>query len=145
MADFISGKSVKARVQLNGSPWEIKVKSTRVKEDAVMVADNVNGENRSRLQKICNFYEVSLDCYDDGQSSQILQNWLANQANEDANAPQLPLAGGLRFSYLDGTAGGFVFQGCTLGPLDYNASGRTERNQASVTFRAQYFQQVPAA
>lgn len=145
MADFISGKHVKARVQLNGSPWEIKVKSTRVREDAVMVADNVNGENRSRLQKICNFYDVTLECFDDGNSSQILHNWLTNQQNEDNNAPQLALAGGLRFSYLDGTAGGFVLQGCTLGPLDYNASGRTERNSATVSFRAHYFEQVPAA
>lgn len=142
MADFISGKHVKTRINLNNQPWEIKVKSTRVRELATMVTDQVNGEKRARFQKIIDGYEVTLECYDDGKSSALLSTWLANQANEDANLPQLPLASGLRFSYLDGSAGGFTLSGCTLGPMDYNAAGRTERNMGTVTFRAQYFKQV---
>lgn len=143
--DFISGKHARTRIQLNNAPWEIKVKSCHVRELGTEVTDQVNGENRARFQKLTDGYQVTIQCYDDGQSSALLYNWLQNQTNEDANQPQLPLAGGLRFSYLDGSAGGYVLQGCCLGPLDYDMSGRTERNMGTLTFRAQNFQQVATA
>lgn len=144
MPDFISGKHAQTRVYLDNQPWTVKVRSTRVEELATQVTDQVNGENRARFQKITDGYQVTIECYDDG-STQTIQNWLANQANEDANQPQLPLSGGLLFSYLDGSKGGYVFKGCNLGPLNINVAGRTERVMHTVVFRAQYFSQVPTA
>ena len=124
MADFISGKHCIAKVYLGNppAPWNIIVKSTKVEEVAELAADGVNGETRDRLQKITKYYNVTHEVYDDGQSSALLKTWLANQANEDAGAPQLPFAGGLRFNYLDGTAGGFTMTGCNLGPLSYSTN-----------------------
>lgn len=144
MADFISGKHSVARVYLNNQPWNIKVKSTKVQEMAAVIEDNVNGENRARLQKLTNFFHVTHVIYDDGNSSQILQNYLINQANEDANNPALALNGGLLFKYLDGTKGGYTMRGCSLDPFDLDIGGRTERVMHTVSYRAQYFELVPA-
>jgi hypothetical protein len=140
--DFISGKHVTSRVYFSNQPWNIKVRTTRVEENAVEVEDHVNGEDRARPQKLINLYRVTLECFEDG-SSTILQNFLTNQANEDANLPQLPLAAGLLFKFLDGTKGGWAFRECSLGPLNFGAGGRTERMMHTVTFRAKYFGTVP--
>ena len=144
MPDFISGKHVIARVQFNNQPWNIKVKTTRVQELGEVVTDQVNGENRARFQKLTDGYTVTLDCFEDGSSS-ILENFLANQQNEDANLPQLPIAVGLRFNFLDGTAGGWVFSEITLDPLDFEAGGRKERVNHKVMFHCRNFDKVPAA
>lgn len=143
MPDFTSGKHVIAKLYFNNKLWTIKSKSIHAQEVAVEVADQVCGEPRARLQKITDYYRVSQTCYEDG-SSQILQNFLANQANEDANLAQLPLAGGLLFKYLDGTKGGITIKGGCLGPLDAEIAGRTERNMFTVVYRAQYVGSVPA-
>jgi hypothetical protein len=140
--DFISGKHCLARIRFNNQPWTVKVKSTRVEEVAVEAEDGVNGEERDRLQKLTKYYRVTQEVYQDS-GSQIFENYLANQANEDANQPQLPLAGGLVFTYLNGSKGGFTLSGCSLGPLNHNESGRTERNMNTITYRAQYFNKTP--
>ena len=121
------------------------MKSTKVEEVAELAADGVNGETRDRLQKITKYYNVTHEVYDDGQSSALLKTWLANQANEDAGAPQLPFAGGLRFNYLDGTAGGFTMTGCNLGPLSYSTNERTSRTGGTVAYRCQTFATVVTA
>lgn len=144
MADFISGRHLKSRVYFDGQPWNLKVKSVRVEEMATEVTDQVNGEERARFQKITDGFRVTIQVYEDG-GSQLLQNFLTNQANEDAIAPQLALSAGLLFEYLDTTKGGFVFKNCTLDPLEMDATGRTERIMTTIKFRAQYFEQVPSA
>jgi hypothetical protein len=141
--DFISGKHVVSMVRYNGKLWAVKVKSTKVQELGEVVLDQVNGENRARFQKLTDGYSVTLDCYEDGSSS-ILENYLFNQANEDANQQQVNQNVGIRFNYLDGSAGAWVFTGCTLNPLNFEAAGRKDRVNHTVAFHCQYFQQVPA-
>lgn len=147
MADFSSGRQVSTKLYIATAPggqplpWLVKSKSIRVQEVAVEVADGVCGENRDRLQKITNFYRLTLDVFDDSTApgaSQLIQTWLANQANEDAGLPQLPMAGSMVWRYLDTSAIAVSFSGCTLGPVDYNVAGRTERNMGVIMFRAQY-------
>ena len=142
MADFVSGKHAISRLYIKKQPWNVRIKSTRVQEVAEEIADQVNGENRARLQKLTDYYKVTHVCYDDG-SSQIITNFILNQQNEDANQPQLPLAGGLVFNYLDGSKGGYAMRVCTLGPLDIDISGRKERTMHTVQYRCQYFELVP--
>jgi hypothetical protein len=143
MADFMSGKHTNFRVYFNQQSWTVKTKTVRVTELGTEVTDQVNGENRARFQKLTDGYRVTFDCYEDG-SSQILVNFLNNQSNEDANLPQLPLAGGLRFNFLDGTAQALVLKNCNLGPLDLNIGGRTERVMHTIVFRATNWGLVPA-
>lgn len=149
-SDFISGRAHFSKVYFSPTPgappapWLIKVKSTRIQEVAVEVADGVCGELRDRLQKITNFYRVTHVCFDDGQSS-ILENWIANQQNEDNLLPQLQLGGGILFRYLTGGAAAFTLNGCTMGPVDYDISGRTERNLATIMYRCTTFSKTAAA
>lgn len=145
MADFVSGKNTQFRLQWNATVFTVYTKTWSVEEVAVEAEDGVNGETRDRLQKITKYYRANFDCYDDG-SSQILQNLITNQANDDAYNPQLPLAGGVLFTYQTGNSkAAFVLNGCTMGPLKVNNPGRTERVMHSLSLRAQYFAQVTAA
>jgi len=143
--DFISGKHAQCKVYFNGQPWNIKTETLRWREVAEEIVDDVNGEDRGRLQKLTSHFDIEAVCYDDGTSSQILQNWLANQANEDANLPQLPLSNGIRWNYLDGTAGGIIMTQCCLGPMEQNIGGRKVRVKNTVKWRARYVQKVATA
>lgn len=144
MADLISGKNTNFKVSWNQTIWGLYVKTWSVEEVAVEAEDGVNGEQRDRLQKITKYFRAMFDCYDDG-SSQILQNLITNQANDDAYNPQLPLAGGILFNYQNATKAAFVLNGCTMGPLKMNSPGRTERLNHALSLRAQYFATVTAA
>jgi hypothetical protein len=142
---LVYGRDTKFKVYFNNAPWPVVVKTWRVQEQAVEAADGVNGEQRDRLQKITNFYKCTFDCYDDG-STDTLENLIANQQNEDAQQPDLSLSGGLIFTYR-GNAGrrkAFVLKSCSLGPLDMNSGGRTTALNHALSFRAQYFDPVPA-
>ena len=146
MADLISGKHTRFTVYFNNAPFVVIVKSWNVEEVATEVADDVNGEERSRLQIITNFYKSAFACYDDG-SSNYLQNLLLMTANDDAFNPQLPMAGGLLFNYLtaSGQKAAFAMNGATRGPLKVGSGGRVERVMHDLSMRFLYFTPTPAA
>lgn len=151
LGGLVTGSAVFARIYLattaggNPTPWKILARSIRVQEQATMVSDGVCGELRNRLMKVTNEYNVDVECFDDGSSSSLLTNWVLVQQNDDDYNPQLPMSGGLVFRYLDGSAGAFTFNGCSMGPLDYNIAGRTDRAMGHVTFRCQYFNKTGTA
>lgn len=140
------GKNTTFKVYFNNTPWLVITKTWRVTEQAVEATDGINGEQRDRLQKVTQFYRCTFDCYDDG-SSNNLQNLITNQLQEDAQLPDLPLSGGLIFTYpaLAGARKAFVLKNCTMGPLDIGSSGRTTAINSALSFRAQYFAAVAAA
>lgn len=143
--DFIRGAHAIARVQWNGMPWEIKTKTIKVQELGEVSLDHVNGEKRARFQKLTDGFLITMDCFEDG-SSEILENFIANQENEDANLPQIAANAGLRFNFLDGTSGAWVFGGqLTLNPLEIDVGGRKERVMHKVAFHCPTFDQLPAA
>lgn len=144
MADFLSGRNTIFRVYFGGQAWSIFVKSWSVEEVCVEAEDGVNGETRDRLQKITKYYRASFDCFEDG-STQTLQNLITNQSNDDAYQPQLPLGGGILFKNQDASKQAFTLKNCTMGPLKMNSSGRTERFNQALSFRAQNFSQVATA
>lgn len=145
MTDFARGRDLVTRLQFNGKPWDIKIKTVRVQEQGEVVLDQVNGEIRARTQKVTDGFLVTAQCYEDGNSN-ILQNYIANQANEDAGQPQLPANVGLRFNFRDGSVGAFIFSGqLTLAPLDLDGPGRKEAIMHTVVFHCQYFGQTQAA
>jgi hypothetical protein len=140
------GRDTRFLVQFNGGRWPVLVKSWRVQEQAVEAADGVNGEQRDRLQKITQFYKAMFDCYDSGNEN-TLSNLIQNQSNEDAQLPDLPVAGGLLFTFRGnrGIRQAFTLKNGTLGPLDMNMGGRTSALNHALSYRFQYFTQIPAA
>lgn len=143
--DFARGRDLTARVQFNGKPWDIKTKTVRVQEQGEVVMDQVNGEQRARTQKVTDGFLVTCETYEDGNSD-ILENYIANQANEDAGQRQLPVNPGIRFNWRDGSAGAFVFGGIvTLAPLSLEDGGRKEALMHTVVFHCQTFTKTKAA
>jgi hypothetical protein len=125
--------------------WTVLVKSWTIEEVAVEFADGVNGENRARLGKICDYYKFGFDCFEDG-SSNTLQNIITYQSNQDANQPDLAFNSGILFAYNNGAKAAFTLGGQTvLGPYKGGSSGRTERVMHNLTGRAQLFQSVVTA
>ncbi len=141
--DFVAGRDLTRRVYYANQPWPLKMKSVRWEHMAVEVEDQVGGEDRARFQTITNGYRVTIEAYLDSQS-QALENHLANQAQDDAGGPQTPLNAGFLFKYRDLTRGAFVFDQCTLDPIDLNDAGRTERIMVTIKFRARYLRSVQA-
>lgn len=121
------------------------MKTWNIEEVAVEFADGVNGEQRDRLGKIINYYKFAFDCFEDG-ASKTLRNIITNQANQDANQPDLAFAAGILFSYNDASKEAFTLGGQTvLGPLKTGSTGRTERIMHQLTGRATLFQSVVTA
>lgn len=143
MAVLASGKNTSFRVYWNSKIWTVLVKTWSIEEVAVEFAEGVNGESRDRLGKVTNYYKFTFDCFEDG-SSKTLANVLQNQANDDANLPQLAMAAGVLFSYNDGTKEAFTLGGGILGPYKGGSGGRTERFMHNLTGRATTFQPVAA-
>jgi hypothetical protein len=141
--DFVSGKHVRFKFYLNGAPVIVFMKDTDIEEDAEEIADDVNGEDRSRLQKLTNFYRCQGQVFT--PDKKLLEAWITNQANEDANEPQLDAAAGIRVEFLDGSAAAFVMKKVTVGPLKLRIGGRKERVMQNLALRFQYFDETQAA
>ncbi len=143
---LVSGKDTRFKVYVgnSGTPWTVTVKTWSIEEDGEIVKDDVNGETRSRAQKITDGYKFTFDCYEDG-SSQILANCIATQAAIDANQPAPQFGSGVLFTYNDGTKAAFTLGTATLGPFKATDSGRKQRFMHSLSGFAQTFAQVQAA
>lgn len=145
MTDFARGRDLVTRLRFNDKPWDVKIKSVRVQELGEVVLDQVNGETRARTQKVTDGFLVTCETYEDGDS-EILENYIANQANEDAGNPQLPMNGGLRFNFRSGASKAFIFGGqITLDPMNFEAGGRKEAMMHTVAFHCQQFTKTQSA
>lgn len=139
------GRDTKFLVYFNSRKWVVLTRTWRIQEQATESAEGVNGEQRDRLQKITNFYRATFECFDDG-SSQTIENLISNQANEDAELPDLPLSGGVTLTFRSvGTARrAYTMTDCSLGPLDMNEGGRAAPLMHNLSFRFRQFGAVPA-
>jgi hypothetical protein len=139
---FASGKNTVFRCYLNSQPTTLSVKSWSIKEVVVDVKDDVNGEQRARLDVITEYYDINFECYDDSTAS-LLEKQLASNANDDAFNPPLNNSVGTLFEYQDGsTSKAFVMNNVTRPPMDIKSGGRTERLSHTLHLRAQYVTQT---
>ena len=64
---FIRGENAVLRVyQQRGaavSPIYIPIKNWKINENATEVVEGVQGENRDRLDKVTNYYDITFDAY----------------------------------------------------------------------------------
>jgi hypothetical protein len=142
---FASGRNTQFRVYFAGQPKTLFIKSWAVKEVAVEVKDDVNGELRARLDTITEYFDCNFECYDDSNTA-LLESLLACIANDDAFNPQVQISQGLIFRYQDGaTVKAFTLNGAVRPPIDLKSGGRTERLMHTCHFRATDFAQVVAA
>lgn len=123
------------KVVLDAKTWSIKPNVTKN-------ADGVNGEERDRLSRILNYWEVSISCYQ--RDATVLKQWLADQANEDAQAAPLSKSGGFRLYPRDGTSVAFVISDIVWDDFDLNQGGRDQAVMISLNMRAQDVREVQA-
>lgn len=128
-----SGAAIKA-VYLAAKNW-------KVNENATETNEGVQGENRDRLDKVTNFYDVNFDIYQSDVA--FLTAYLAAQAALDNN--QIPLQ--QSFAVLIRTPKGnfaFVCQEAVVGPIDMGMTGRADPVMVNCKARFRYFAPVPS-
>lgn len=140
---FIRGRDVKAKIRQNGTPIIAAFKSISIEELADEVADDVNGEERSRFDLVINGYRIVLDGYTPDFA--LLDSFLADTANADAaNAPLVKL---VQFTFRLRNGGTVAYRASgnssARSPFKVDAGDRKGAIMQNVGYRFQYFAPVP--
>lgn len=117
----------------------LDVESWDLKLDAEIIKDDVNGEDRSRLDKEINFYSLKVKCFN--QTAAKLKIVLRYDASLDADS-QPDVAFGLK---LKDKRGGQELFSLTEGSIDdwsWAQSGRTARGMLEIPMRFRYMTEL---
>src|SRR5258708_17864199 len=120
--DFFAGKDVVLRVFLNGTEVSLNAKTFNVKANVVKSNDGVNGEDRDRLTRYINFFDISANCYQN--DAKLLQAMLDDIRNDDSQVSKLAKAAGIRIRVLDGSKAAFVAKELIFDDFDFQSTGR---------------------
>jgi hypothetical protein len=136
-----NGKDATLIFFIDGTPAsEFDVKSWEVQRNATDIADGVCGEDRDRLDSITNFYSIDIDCF--SRTAKLLDAFLAEQDNDDANAAPTNKTVSLILKPRDGSKKGYNASEVSLGGWRFGAGGRSDRVMTKVPLRARYFKSV---
>lgn len=124
-----------AEVLLNAKSWDVKVNVTKI-------ADGVNGEDRDRLDRTVNYFEITADCFQ--RDTKLLEAALADIDNDDQSVTPLDKGGGVRIKIRDGSKKAFLCKEMNWDDFNVTASGRSDRTMCKVSFRCRYFDVVPS-
>lgn len=138
---FFSGKDAVLRVFVDGNEVVLLAKTWNVGPNVTKAADDVNGEDRSRLQSYTNYFELTAECFMD-KASQV-DAMLADIQNKDARAAPKDQSASIAIKILDGSRRCYAATNVSLDDWKINQGGRTERVGFTLNFRAQYFDQIP--
>lgn len=137
---FIRGENVQLRFyqQKGGAlkPVYIAAKNWKVSENATEVNDGVNGEDRDRLDKVTNYYEITFDIF--LPDMEFLDAYMEAQAAMDNN--EFPLK--QSFAVLIKTPRGnyaYQCQEAMVGPWDKSMSSRSDGVMQSLKARCRYY------
>ena len=130
---FTRGKNVSFKLFSDGNPHIIPGKNWNVEQNATEVVDDVNGEIRSRLDIITNYFSAAVDIFEADED--IMSMLMAQQANDDAYAAPLEQSCSLRVRHNDGTKAAYRLKGAVFGPWNRTMSGRTEANMINLKIR----------
>jgi hypothetical protein len=140
---FFRGKDCILKLYQDSQPVYITAKNWNVEENAVEAADDVNGENRSRLDKVTNFYSATVDVYQ-ADVSVIDKIMEAQGPDDDATLP-LKQTGAIFIKMRDGTRAVYILKGMKIGPWTMNFSGRTENVMLNLKLRFQFFEKAQSS
>jgi len=139
---FFNGKNVTLIFLRDSKTIHFLAKSMSVKENATLAADDVNGEDRSRFQKIVNGYDIKIDCY--MEDVEQLKTLLEETAQLDTRTQPVDKGVGFLVKPNNATRAAFEATGISIDDWEWNLAGRTDRSMLTVPVRAQRFDQVPA-
>lgn len=130
---FLNGKDVTLKLFNDNNPVVISGKSWTVEQNATEIADDVNGENRSRLDILTNYFSGSVDIFQSDVG--IMDEIMKQQTNDDAGAVPLTQSASVRKRFRDGSKAAYRCKGMVFGPWTDAAPGRTERAMITLKFR----------
>lgn len=130
---FTRGKNVQMKLYNDGNPVIIAGKNWTIEQNAVEVADDVNGEIRSRLDLVTNFFSGTVDIYESDEA--VMTEIMKQQANDDAFATPLTQSASIRKRHNDGSKAAYRCVGMVWGPWTSASPGRTEANMLTLKFR----------
>lgn len=137
---FYKGQQAVFRFFFDGTEVVLNSKSWAVKVNVTKIADGVNGEDRDRLDRVTNYFEITADCFQ--RDVKILQAMLADIANDDQTVPPLDKGGGVRIKLYDGSRKAFVCKEVVWDDFDFGATARADRAMIKVSWRCRYFDEV---
>jgi len=137
----IRGTNAKIRFRQDGQPVVLDAKSWTIKPNVTKNADGVNGENRDRLSKTINYYEITVSCFQ--RDASVLQAYLTDQNNEDAMAAALDKQAGFTLYPRNGTSAPFLVVDVVWDDFDLNQGGRADAVMVTVNMRASDVQVPP--
>lgn len=136
------GRNVKAKYRQNGVPVIAIFKSIVVEELADEIADDVNGEQRSRFDIVVNGYRVSLVGF--APNFDLLDAFLADTINDDAsNAPYSKFVQ-ITTTLRDGSTRAYRCSGqhAARSPWKFDAGDRKGTNLIDHAYRFPWFSPV---
>ncbi len=139
---FTRGQNVTLRLFQNGSPVYITTKNFKVEENATEAADPVNGEIRSRLAKVTDYYSFSCEIYENDKV--FMDAYIAAQEAEDAQGLSLPQAASVQKKMRDGTRVAYAMQEACFGPWDYAPGEKSSASMHSLKGRFRFWKQLPS-
>lgn len=140
MVAHFTGKNCTFKFFMGGkSIGELDVRSFSCKPNIVAIADGVCGENRDRLDKEVNYYELTMSCFQKDLTK--LKNILADQDAEDDGAVPTVKDFAMVIKTKGGEKGGYIAQECVLDDWNFDIGGRTDRVMLDLPIRCRYFKQ----
>lgn len=114
----------------------LDVQEYTVKQDIEKIADDVNGEDRSRPDKVINFFDISLKCFN--ATGDKLKLLLGYDADLDVNQqPQVDF--GFQLKEIGGGGSQFAGEESVIDDWEWAGGGRKDRSMLTIPLRCRYF------
>jgi hypothetical protein len=124
---------------IDSSQVPVDIEKCSVKLNATKVNDGVCGENRDRLWRYINWYDVNITCkLCDMDPVNVL---LRDVDNDDAGAPPLVKSFGALIHPPNQKRTAYALGGVIVDDWEWSIGGRTERASVSIPMRAVTFVQ----
>lgn len=142
---FVRGENSKLRCfqELNGAikPIIVPIKNWKVGENATETNEGVQGENRDRLDKVTNYYDITFDVY--VNDATFLDSYVLAQEALDSNGTPLKQLFSVQYDIAGGGRVAFSLQEAVVGPIDLGNTSRQDPLMISVKARCRYFKKIP--
>jgi len=139
---FFRGQNAVLKLYQENKPIYIACKTWDVDENATDIADGVNGENRDRLDKVTNYFTVTVHIFQTDQS--VVEKYMEAQEEDDnANLPKVQ-TGAIQIHHRDGTRACYLLSEMKVGPMKITMSSRQEAVMLQLKLRFRYFKSIPS-
>ena len=138
---FWKGKDAKLVVSFLEEKIIVDHTDWKVKRQGEAIADDICGEDRSRLDYVTNFFAVEINAMQ--QKVDLMKAFIKEQKAKDLRS--IPKQSNIAILIFpnNGTQAAFQMREYTLDDWEVGYSSRKERNKVSMPGRCRYFDELP--